>query len=244
VTPISAFDRIRVINLVRRPDRRREMERELARVGLGNDPRVGFFSAVASESAAPWRANGERGVFLSHLAILRDAARAGESVLILEDDADFTPAFDDLAVDPGTQIFYGGYEAASPGSLAESDIVGAHCMGFSADIVPSLVTFLEPLQEHESPPPIDGAYVWFRRAFPDVRTQFAEPVIAVQRPSRSDIANPKRMDQIPGVRALMPLARRAKRSLSRGDMSFGLREAIIMAIAGVGIAVAVALHHI
>ncbi|QNN65320.1 glycosyltransferase family 25 protein [Sphingomonas rhizophila] len=244
MTPFAAFDRIRIINLASRPDRRREMQGELARVGLGDDPRVGFFDAVASDSASPWRAKGERGVFLSHLAILQEAAKSGESVLILEDDADFTPALADLHVDPGTQIFYGGYDATSPGPLVDSDIVGAHCMGFSRDIVPLLVAFLEPLQAHHSPPPIDGAYVWYRRAHPETRTQFAEPVVAVQRPSRSDIAHPKQIDRIPVLRALAPVARRAKRSILRGEISFGLREAIMLAAAGVAIAVAVALHHL
>ena len=37
------FDQIQIINLPHRTDRRREMEDELHRIGLKNDPRVHFF---------------------------------------------------------------------------------------------------------------------------------------------------------------------------------------------------------
>lgn len=240
----AAFDRIRIINLAHRTDRRSQMKAELARIGLGGDPRVAFFDAIASDSAAPWRANGERGVFLSHLGVLREAAAAGESVLILEDDADFTAAVSTVALKEGVEIFYGGFEASDPQSPETSDIVGAHCMGFSAGMVGKLVAFLEPLLVHESPPPIDGAYVWFRRAFPEVRTQFADPVVAVQRPSRSDIAGLRLFDRVPGVRDAVSIARRGKRLLGRGHVSFGLREAIVMAIIGIAIAVVVAFKNL
>ena len=242
--PFAEYDRIRIINLAHRTDRRAQMAAELARIGLGGDPRVAFFDAVESATAAPWRAKGERGVFLSHLGVLRDAAAAGESVLILEDDADFTAALDTVFPEQDVDIFYGGYEALDPSSLESSDIIGAHCMGFSADTARRLVDFLDPLQRHESPPPIDGAYVWYRRAFPDARTQFAMPVVAVQRPSRSDIARLSWLDRTPVVRDAMSLGRRGKRSLGRGDITFGLPQAIVMAVVGLAIAVVVALKNL
>ncbi len=40
------FDRIYIVNLPERTDRRREMEDQLVKVGLGGHPRVMFFPAI------------------------------------------------------------------------------------------------------------------------------------------------------------------------------------------------------
>ena len=64
------------------------MEGELERVGLKGDPRVAFHDAHRAETAAPWRRSGEQGVFTSHLQCLEEAAAAGKSLLILDDDAE------------------------------------------------------------------------------------------------------------------------------------------------------------
>ncbi|WP_205481681.1 glycosyltransferase family 25 protein [Sphingomonas arenae] len=212
---LSAFEFIRIINLPQRTDRRQQMERELRRIGLARDPRVSFHAAVAPDSPEPFRRRGEKGVFLSHLAVLREAASKGASVLILEDDADFTAALPTGDPESVGGIFYGGHEAATPGDLLGSDIIGAHCMGFSADVAKALVPYLTALLDHSSPPPIDGAYVWFRRSFPDVPTTFAVPPIAVQRPSRSDIAPLRFFDRVPLLREAAGQARRIKRRVQR-----------------------------
>jgi glycosyl transferase family 25 len=109
-------------------------------------------------------------------------------------------------------------------------------MGFSARAAQALAPFLTELLDHESPPPIDGAYVWFRRQHPDFSTEFARPVIAVQRPSRSDIARPKMFDTVPLLRAPIGVARKLKRRLKRGEFTFGLLEAAIISIVGIAIA--------
>jgi len=215
MTPLCWVDMVGVINLRSRPDRRREMQGELDRIGLGNDSRVLFIDGIVADDPAPFRLVGERGVFLSHLSILRKAAAAEKSVLILEDDADFTPAAMKWNPSSGWDIAYGGYSATDPEFLAISDIVGAHCMGFSIRAAGALVPYLERLLTIESPPPIDGAYVWFRREFPEFATVFAEPVIADQRPSRSDIAGSGPFDRIVILRPLLGIARSIKRMLIR-----------------------------
>jgi glycosyl transferase family 25 len=204
----NAYDRIRIINLASRPDRRRQMLGELRRVGLTDDPRVAFVEAARPATASPWRSVGERGCFESHLAILREAAGAGASVLILEDDADFTRSA--LEQQPATDVLWGGY-----GLFADDHIHGSHCMGFSAHAVARLVPFLEGLASHPSPPPIDGAYVWFRRANPDVRFHLCSPQVAVQRPSTSDVAGPRGLDRIPLARPLLMALRHIKRQRRR-----------------------------
>jgi glycosyl transferase family 25 len=243
MTLFAGFDRIRIINLPSRPDRRREMESELGKIGLGDDQRVRFVDGVTVDDKAPFRAGGEKGVFLAQLGIISEAAAADESVLILEDDIDFTAAAMNWCLPDGCDIVYGGYEASDPNDLQSSDIVGAHCMGFSARAARALAPFLQGLLRHESPPPIDGAYVWFRRQHPDFRTEFAKPVIAVQRPSRSDIAAPKAFDRIPLLRGPVGTARRIKRKFQRGDVTFGLPEALLFAITGVTIAALAAYHY-
>lgn len=238
---LNHFEMIRIINLPERTDRRHDMERELERVGLGGDKRVAFHQAHRAESAEPWRRPGERGVFTSHLQCLKEAAAAGKSLLILEDDADFTSDAATTTVSGDTEIFYGGYYASDPDNLDGSDIIGAHCMGFSADTCSKLVAYLTPLYDHESPPPIDGAYVWYRREFPDVKTQFAVPPVSMQRPSPSDIAAPKLLDRLPLVSKLMPVARSFKRKFLSGRFSFGLGEAVVIAVIGTAIALVIAL---
>lgn len=209
------FDRIRVVNLPHRTDRRAAMEAELARVGLTGDPRVAFFPAFRPADAGDFTSIGARGVYLSQRAILDEAAAAGESVLILEDDCDFTR--DAAAYDPPTEwdIFYGGYVASDPADLAGSDIVGAHMMGFSAKGAKLVSDYLRDLTYEGIHPPIDAAYIWFRRAHPTVRTRFAVPPLGHQRPSRTDIADPSIADRLPGIRGAVALARRIKRALRR-----------------------------
>ena len=243
MTIFSGFDRIRIINLPSRPDRRREMMAELRRIGLDRDPRVEFVDGVIVEEAAPFRAPGEKGVFLAQLGIIADAAAAGESVLILEDDVDFTAAAATWQPSPDCDIAYGGYMAANDADLHSSDIIGAHCVGLSARAAQALAPFLEQLLEHHSPPPIDGAYVWFRRQRQGFRTEFAEPVVAVQRPSRSDITPGHAIDRIAILKGPMGVARKLKRKLQRGELRFGLREALILSAVGIAITFATAAHY-
>lgn len=207
----DAFDSIRIINLPERRDRRREMERELAAIGLAGDPRVSFFAAIRPADAGAFTSIGARGVYQSQRAILREAAAAGRSVLILEDDCDFIPAASEYDFGDGWDIFYGGYYATDPGNLTTSDIVGAHMMGFTAEAARRISEFLDTLRFEGIHPPIDAAYVWFRRANPDVATRFAAPPLAIQRASRSDIADLRFYDRLAILRPLVGLARQVVR---------------------------------
>lgn len=211
--PFDHFDSIRIINLPHRRDRRAEIRNELRCVGLENDPRVEFFDACSFSDAAPFSSKGARGVYHSQLAILEKAASDGHSVLILEDDVDFIEGAQNYRLPDEWSIFYGGYYPADPDDLQASDIVGAHMMGFSASIVPQLVAFLRSVSFEGCHPPIDGAYVWFRRANPQVKTIFADPPLGYQRPSRSDVANLQFFDRLPGFRQGASVARKLKRSL-------------------------------
>lgn len=209
------FDRIRIINLAHRSDRRVQMEAELRRVGLVGDSRVRFFDAIRPETAGDFTSVGARGVYASHRAILDEAAADGASILILEDDSDFTDHAACYTPAGAWDIFYGGYMASDPANLPASDIVGAHMMGFSANGARAVSAYLRGLTYTGVHPPIDGAYVWFRRAHPEVATVFAEPPLAHQRPSRTDIADLAFFDRVSGLRELAGIARRLKRALRR-----------------------------
>ncbi|PZQ61708.1 MAG: hypothetical protein DI544_03495 [Sphingomonas taxi] len=230
------FDQVRVINLAHRTDRRAQMIGELRRLGAADDPRVAFFDACRFDDAGSFSSVGARGVYHSHLSILEDAAARGHSVLILEDDVDFTAAARDTVLPPDWRIFYGGHYAATPDDLPNSDIIGAHCMGFHAEIVPPLAAYLRELLARADHPPIDGAYVWYRRAHPALATFFAVPPIANQRPSRTDIARLRFFDRWPGLRQVAGLARSGRRAAARG--SFGGRRSVVLGIGGAAVAAA------
>ena len=206
------FDEIRIINLRNRTDRRATMERELRRVGLEGDTRVQFFEAYSFPDAASFSSKGARGVYASQLAILEQAAKNGHSVLILEDDVDFVADIEHYELRGDWAIFYGGYYADNPADLHASDIVGAHMMGFSANIVPLIAAYLASIAGHDIHPPIDGAYVWFRRAHPEVLTLFAEPPLGYQRPSRSDISELQFYDKVIFLKQFAYFVRSLKRS--------------------------------
>ena len=204
------FDRIRIISLPHRTDRRHGMNRELQKMNLAGDPRVAYYPAIRPESPGAFTSIGARGVYASHLNILREAAGAGEAVLILEDDCAFAEAAADCTIETDWDIFYGGYTAHSPDDLHNSDVEGAHMMGFTAGGARRVVDYLDSLDIEGVHPPIDAAYVWFRRAHPEVSTYFAVPSLAGQRPSRSDIATLQWYDRWPLVRQFSNMVRSLK----------------------------------
>ena len=211
----AAFETIRIINLAHRTDRRSQTNAELRRLRMADDPRVAFFKAVAPDDAGTFTSRGAHGVYLSHLALLEQAAERDEAILIFEDDIDFESAIWSYSLPQEWDIFYGAYYAKDPDDLPNSDIIGAHFMGFTAASARRLVPYLKAILASGHHPPIDGAYVWFRREHPDVRTVFAPMPLGGQRSSRTDIAELRWFDRWPGFRSGVALARRVKRRLSR-----------------------------
>lgn len=208
------YDRIVVVNLRHRTDRRKRMKAELAKIGLKDDERVSFFPAIQTVDKGMFLRPGSHGCFLSHRSIIEDAAREGQSVAILQDDCQFLPAIVDF---PATEcdVFYGGYEASDPDDLHGSNIIGAHFMGFSTEAALKASHYLHRYlgcpnfegdpqavahcrYDSKIRPPIDGAFVWFRRAHPELTTEFA--MLSKQRSSRSDVADRKWFDRMHIVR--------------------------------------------
>ncbi|HEY6919542.1 MAG TPA: glycosyltransferase family 25 protein [Tabrizicola sp.] len=208
----SLFDRIYVINLPDRTDRRREMEAQLARIGLAGDPLVAYFPAVRPADKGEFGSLGERGCFLSHLGALKDAVAQGHrSILILEDDVDWTPAALarnarlDALRDTDWGFLHGGrgHDRAAPdGAISlvrlepERELLLGHFIGLRGAVIGQMVDYLEAMLARPKGSPdggpmhVDGAYSWFRRARPEVAAYVCSPSVAQQRSSRSDISVP------------------------------------------------------
>lgn len=232
--PLDLFDRIAVINLRSRTDRRREMEEELAAIEMPLD-RVVWFDAVRPEDAGPFDSIGARGCFMSHLGILNDAVAAGvQRLLILEDDAhfvrDFVPRMTALANELRSrhwQMFYGGGDPdalvpVGPG-LAELDFqAGVRCTHFVALQGSAILAARDYLVAQlgrpagdpaGGPMPVDGSYSWARRELKLV-TLMADPPVAGQRSSRSDITT-RAIDRYWITAALVPMVRRLRNRFGR-----------------------------
>lgn len=233
---LSMVDRIVVINLAHRADRRREMAGQLARIGLSFDhPAVLRFDACSFDDPAGFPTTGTRGCFHSHLGVWRDAAARGDrSVLLLEDDLDFVPDID-AALPRFTAalerqdwtIAYGGVLQWQPAATRtppltraepREPIMGGHCLAVRGPAIAALATYLAaipgrpPGSPEGGPMHVDGAYGWFRAANPAFETWVATPDIGIQRASRTDIHALRWKDRTPGIRQLTALARRLRRA--------------------------------
>ena len=240
---LPPFERIYVLNLAERADRRREVEVQLRRFGLslGVEP-VRLFRAIRPAEARPFPSIGARGCFMSHLGMLREAARDGlGSVLILEDDVDFAPdaearlpALLEALRRHDWSIFYGGYELhGEPATDVTEPVDGlrevssattirlCHFIALRGAAIAEAARFLEavagrpPGDPAGGPMHVDGAYSWLRHTRPGLRTWIAVPQMGHQRSSRTDIHPLRWYDRWPIVREGVQLARRLLRMTRR-----------------------------
>lgn len=231
----ASFDQVRIINLVDRPDRRREMAEQLLRLkALG--PNVGFFDARRPSSPGDFPSLGARGCFESHLTVLRGARDEGaRSLLLVEDDFDFTrdgsrrvAGLLDQLFSEQWDFFYGAHMLPNRGRAglapvpADEAVLTASFVGFGAGVIHALVDFLEGITQRPAGSPeygpmhVDGAYGIFRQLHPQYRTFAAFPPLGKQRSSPSDIT-PSGMilDQWLGTRGVAKMLRRGYNALAR-----------------------------
>jgi hypothetical protein len=232
---LDVYERIYVINLPSRSDRRVEMAEQLQRIGLRlGSPRVRLFAAIRPADAGAFPSRGARGCFMSHLGVLREAAADRLArVLILEDDCNFSDDFSQQApaalaraASAECAIFYGGGQLGPlpPSTEAAVEIppneaVGTtHFVGFDAAAARMAVPYLEAMLGRPAGDPqggpmhVDGAYSWLRRAHPSLRTWAARPPLGHQRASRTDIHALRWFDRTPLVRDAVAMLRRARNS--------------------------------
>jgi glycosyl transferase, family 25 len=203
---LDRFEQVRIINLVDRPDRRREVIAEFDRIG-GLAPNVSFYDAHRPHDVGGFPSLGARGCFESHLAVLRSARDAGvRNLLILEDDVDFTRDGPDRLVKLIPELlgrrwdfFYGAHLLDANGRQglvevpATEPVATASFVAIDGGTIQALIDFLEgvlgrpPGSPDYGPMHVDGAYTVFRFLNPDCVTLAAFPALARQRSSRSDI---------------------------------------------------------
>lgn len=233
--PLQYFDRIFVINLPSRPDRRKEMDAQLRAIGLSLEaPPVELFAAIRPTEPAGFESIGARGCFMSHLGVLRKSAAAGYlRIAIFEDDLDFAADFNRrlIAVIDSLEaqrwsVFYGGhrlqdeaaYESGVPLVRPEIGISTTHFIALSSAAIASAVSFFETLLSRPAGDPqggpmhVDGAYSWFRRHNPSLTTHVAVPALGYQRSSRTDVHPLRWVDRIPVVKQVTAAARALKNS--------------------------------
>lgn len=224
------FEKIFVVNLAQRVDRRRETEVELGRTG---GLRAEFFPAIRPESAGKFGSIGEHGCFMSHFTLLKNSIGL-KNLLILEDDINFSKQFarNSNLVDLlplNWDIFYGGYnqlpdrrQLPAQTGLVEvegsTEFIGTHCYAVNGPTIPKLVKayelFLSRERGHKDggPMPVDGAMNLARNQL-NLRTFVAIPPLAFQRSSRTDVGHTKWFDNTPAIKSVVQTARRIKNML-------------------------------
>lgn len=234
--PLEQFDRIFIINLATRPDRRREMGEQLRRIGLSLDwERLTVFDAVRPDGPGEFPTLGARGCFLSHLGVLREAERQGlRRMMVWEDDLDFSDDFvarlesmRPLLDSEPWSIFYGTYAApegipAGGGLLTraapDTRLVNTQFMAFQGDAIGAAAAYLEAMLHRPAGDPaggpmhVDGALNWFRSAHPERTVLLATEQMGLERPSRTDVHELAWYDRLPVVRELMDGLRKLKPS--------------------------------
>lgn len=177
----DCFERIVVINLPSRNDRRRQMEAQLRNAGV----RAEFFPGILPNEQSGWPSLGAHG-FLSHRSVHRAALDSdARSVLVLEDDLDFRPDLANLERDLAARIspatgattlgatqqswdflYLGHFEAqqrtsgtghATPDLLPwTAGLRSTHFYAVGAAALPRLVAYLDEVAQRPAGHPLGG----------------------------------------------------------------------------------------
>lgn len=232
------FDRIYIVNLLGRPDRRDEMLEDLRLAGVPADVAVKwFYLSIPPDGLAGFPSLGAHGCFMSHLAILRDARKHGyKRILVMEDDLSFTDFFLDHQPEVVAALNETDWDFIHLGhvltlrprqhfKLIPADpkllLQCTHFLAIRDTIIPDLVDFLEailsrpPGHPDGGPMHVDGAFCTYRAANPGCRTFYAHPNLGGQRSSHSDVTPAFSFETYPGFNFLFTSMRRFKNKLRR-----------------------------
>jgi hypothetical protein len=168
--------------------------------------------------------------------VLEEAAARGLGrIVIFEDDLDFVAGFGSrsrpvlgaLAV-LEWDLFYGGYRVwrrpdrlmQGLATLPAAESIGTtHFIAFQGGSIAAAGRYLQGILARPAGDPrggpmhVDGAYSWFRKDNPHLKTLLADPELGHQRPSRSDIYPPRWYDRAPLLSTAAGYARRIKAGL-------------------------------
>lgn len=232
VSMFDMFEKAVVINLVTRPDRRRETEAEFRRIGFDG---ATFFPAIRPDGAGDFASIGEHGAYRSHHQVMREAQGAS-SVLVMEDDVQFPPDFlDRIAIlqtlPPSWDVLYLGHTQmdsvrrpfSGTGLVRvgpEYEFICLHCYAINGKAISRLNEayegFLSRPKGHADggPMPVDGALNVARRQL-GLETFAAVPPLANQRSSRTDIGQQRWFDKVAILETPINWMRRAKSAVRR-----------------------------
>jgi glycosyl transferase, family 25 len=229
------FDRIYVINLRERGDRRLEITDQFAKIGVAIDGNcVSFYSAVRPTDQGNFPSIGARGCFMSHFGILEDAIYHGyKSILILEDDADWTNAalrsteeFAQVLAQTPWMFLHGGLGGRISNKVSSIALIPlspeqpmrlTHFIGLRGSAIATARHYFAAMLERPAgsalggPMHVDGAYSWLRKAHPEINGYVCEPSLAKQRPSNSDVTPASGVKALPIVRDVLGIARKIRR---------------------------------
>jgi len=225
------FDRTYIINLEDRLDRRRQAEREFARIGITiPTEKVRFYTATRPADRGTFPDIGTRGNFTSHRAVL-DLANNDRlrNVLICEDDVSFRSVdaaivqqiVKQLAQESWDVVYFGYLQPSDDGLIGPlidcpSDIMGAHFYAVNGRFIGTMLQYMRrceflPLGHPEGGPiTADGAYNHVRYVIPNIRMLLSVPNLAHQRSSRTDVHPTGILDRIISVRPILLGARTIK----------------------------------
>jgi hypothetical protein len=215
---LDCFDRICIISLPQRLDRRRAVVRELQRHGVAVDGRrVRFFDAIRPDGPAGFPSLGARGCYLSHLQVLREARADGvQRLLVLEDDVMFTaamaqarPLLGELHHESWQLAYLGHVQPPLAGpqrwQVTREPLACTHCYAVHAQALDTVVGYLQGCLQRPAGDPaggpmhVDGALTMLRQQQPALVTLRAARSLAGQRSSRSDIIGPSWLDRLPAA---------------------------------------------
>lgn len=131
----DCFDRVHVINLPYKEERRERLSAHLAEIGIADPDKIHWERAISGDKCwAPayfLAGNGPWGCLQSHLRIVQDAIMDGISnYLVLEDDAVFHPRAPEMLArlmrdlpDDWGQLYLGGQHLKAPEQLGASSFI-------------------------------------------------------------------------------------------------------------------------
>jgi glycosyl transferase, family 25 len=232
---IDYFDRIVIINLPERIDRKKAILEEIKKIGGSLSNKIRIFSAIRPKEAGGFPSIGAHGCFESHLSVLKEAMEDRvDKLLILEDDLLFDKSLYEkeeavvLALQelPWSMVYlvHQVPESELTPMLLQpynKPLVTIPCVGFTEPLLKQLVPYLDAVKGREAGDPkggkmhVDGAYNHFRKDHPELATYVSNPSLGRERSSRSDIADNCWFDRIYGLRRVIGWLRTWKESLKR-----------------------------
>lgn len=228
---IEYFDRVQVINLEQRKDRRIETCNEFKRYNFPiNTDKVTFFKAISPNTAGGFDSIGARGCFLSHLNILENAKNNKyKNILILEDDIAFSKNIKkhenkaiQLLEKKDWDIAYFGHALGNTSDeiswiKMDQPIRTTHCYAVNGKILDRFTEFLQNLLKRKPGDPLggpmhyDGAINTFVRQNSDVNVYYISNNLGYQRSSATNIHDLSIYDTNVLLKIFVNLYRKLKR---------------------------------